>query len=382
MPDENKFRMMLQDLISDDPERASPSLEFMATQGTDSYPALFRALEDDDPRLRQAAAVASLTLSHPLGAGLTPALRVCLDDPEPEVRIAAAQALMIVSPEPSDVDPCLQTVIDLLSNLNCIAYALPLLKAFPPVQNAAPEDLIDCLDHKDPDLAIQAAQAIATVFPKSIDCALDLLKKLMKSPLLRTRCHSALALADMRTAAAPAVKSLIEMLEDVDGTVRSAALTALGCIASEGEQVIPALVRYLEDPNDKVKIAAAVALGRFEDEASAEIVRGFCLRVPPRDGLLFIALSESCIDVTIDVLARLEAYDDADSARPSVIKALRRKVASEFGPPEVESELPKFIIVYRRLDNWIQRREKSIGALIILSFVALLLCLMGWATGR
>ncbi|MDF1663736.1 MAG: HEAT repeat domain-containing protein [Planctomycetota bacterium] len=375
---DDKFKVILRDLISEDPVKAEPALEFMTTQDIDVYEPLFLAMQDSDSNLRQAAAVASLTLPYPLGAGLTPALRVCLDDPQPEVRIAAAQGLRDNSPEQSDVDRSFQTVVELLSNDNCVAYAVSLLKTFPRVKEEAPLALLELLNDKDPDMAISAADAIAWVFPQSIERALTLLQNLLKAPLSETRCKAALTLADIRKPAAPAVSSLIEIIDDEDSAVRCSVLRALGSILSHQSQVIPAIVQCLEDPNEDVQAVAALALGRFEDDAIPAIISSLQGQEPTIDILLLVALTEAGVDVMENVLAQLESESN-EPASPLFLESLRRKIESEVRQPEDESELPGIVIVYRRMDQWLQKWERSIGALIILIFITALLCLFGWA---
>lgn len=127
------------------------------------------------------------------------------------------------------------------------------------------------------------------------------LQKVLGDQDFSVRVHAALDLMVMGPEAQPAIRELLQLLEDEDeairnvatealerigkpaipeliaalnheaGTVRRGAVWALGKIGVEAERVLRKLMPLLHDPNDRVREATAWILGRMGAEAESTL---------------------------------------------------------------------------------------------------------------
>jgi HEAT repeat protein len=193
------------------------------TPATGDIPALIRALEDEDPDMRVAAANA-LGEIGPEAMEAVPALVwAALEDEDRDVRSVAVWALGGIEPEVAisvlsrvleDGDPDQVRTSAILGLRQSKGEAVPAL--------------IRALEDKDPDMRIAAVEVLGWIGPE----------------------------------VAEAVPVLIRVLEDdADPRVRESAAYELGYMGSEA---VPALTRALEDEDPGVRSAAAEALEQIE----------------------------------------------------------------------------------------------------------------------
>lgn len=98
--------------------------------------------------------------------------------------------------------------------------------------------------------------------------AIEPLLKMLKEPNRGAIASAAFALGELRSARA--IKSLIELLGEDDQTIRTNATEALAKI---GDPAVRALIEALEDPNWVTRNSAAIGLGELVNHSAGKILR-------------------------------------------------------------------------------------------------------------
>lgn len=197
---------------------------------------LFSLLEDDNSRVRKAAA-RSLSLAKG-NAPLASALSRALKDQDFSARWEAVWAFWSVGPD---------SVEELIESLREPEQREQSITVLSEIGRAAVPELVDALD--DPELSPQVLKTLELIGEGAVP---DLVRSLA-SRSLREPASEALGRIGLS-----AVPELIEALKDPD--IRQSAAEALGQME---EAACLQLVKALQDPGSGVRIGAARALGRL-----------------------------------------------------------------------------------------------------------------------
>ena len=218
-----------------------------------SVAALAGALERGGTRLKTSAAWA---LGEIESTKAIPALKSALRDGQASVRAAAADALGdIESPDPAeDLERLVGSDPDRRVRLEAIE-ALGDIE----VGRSAPV-LARVLEGNDVELSIAAVEAIGDL--DEVSTAPPQLVRAASSPDPELRHVVAHALAEIADPAT--VSTLTKLLTDSNRDVRLAAVQGLGEIGSQ--EAAPALTRALADADAEIRRAAAEALGEIEED--------------------------------------------------------------------------------------------------------------------
>jgi HEAT repeat protein len=275
-----------------------------------AVPALLEALKDQDPRVR-AEAASALGQIGPEGARATLLLVQQLSDPDEQAADSAARALTDMKPEPGCGVPALVALLakpDLKVRRRAVEalgkIGLPAIPGLLEIlkdgdltaRRGAAEALREmAVNFEDPEAeemagvaAIPLAEALKdedrwvrqcvgyalACLDEAAAPALHTLIALLDNPSRETRVASMSILHEL---GAPAVPSLLKALEDADPVVRSAAASSLGVppySPPPGAEVIAALLRALEDRDARVREAAAASLGSFIEALLREADQG------------------------------------------------------------------------------------------------------------
>jgi HEAT repeat protein len=202
----------------------------------EEMPAVVKALEDEDARVRLQAAE-DLGLSGTAAAAAVPALlRLKEQKAAPLLRVAAAKAL-------ARIDPKIETVVPLL---------------------------IEALKDKAGNVRKTAAESLGDLGPAS-QPAVEELVKAAKDPDPTVSWAAIDALGQIGPGAEAAVPTLIEALTDA-GT-RGAAVDALGQIGRKARPAVAALERLLQGEQVNVRWPAAASLVRIGSPGAKAGVR-------------------------------------------------------------------------------------------------------------
>ena len=217
-----------------------------------SVGALAGALERGGTRLRTSAAWALGEIESPKAI---PALRPALRDGQASVRAAAADALGdIESPDPAE------DLERLVANDPDRRVRLEAIEALGDIEvPRSAGTLAKVLEGNDLELSIAAVEAIGNLDDLSEAPAQLVRAASAPDPALRHVVAHALAeIADPST-----VPTLTRLLTDADREVRLAAVQGLGEIGAQ--EAAPALTKALADADPEIRRAAAEALGEIEE---------------------------------------------------------------------------------------------------------------------
>jgi HEAT repeat protein len=255
--------------------------------------ALIHALDDEDARVRAAAAESLGVLvyqllrvrppSRPAASELirkwidvaTRGLVLSLSDRDPRVRIAAATALGTMAQNPNPAPPTDEQVAALRDQSIAVRRrAARQVKGFP--DETPPPELVEALRDESAEVRAAAARALARFGPDLDRETPTLLAMLGHDETnVRKACDEALEAAWPNPAL---VSTLIESLASRDRTVRFHAAQLLGRIGPEASDAIPALIAALKEPSGSTYAdparGAARALGLMgpRPEAIAALV--------------------------------------------------------------------------------------------------------------
>jgi len=277
---------------------------------------LVKALADDDPGVRAAAALALGEISG-FGSEGTPALVKALGDPVEEVRRAAVRALGRTG------DP---------------AVAGALIRALADAEADVRAEVARSLGRLRGEVALAGLGQAAT----DVD------------PRVRAAALQSLAVVGRLGAAA----ELARGLSDPDGAVRL--IAAKGLIDRPSVSTAGALARALDDPAPGVPLAAAKALVRIRDPAAAAGLRKIAVmfRGELREDAV-LGLGEVPGPKSTEALVGLLAETDPD-LRPLAAKALGSGLHADASAalvevlddasPEVRREAAYSLAAYRRVE--------------------------------
>jgi lysophospholipase L1-like esterase len=240
-------------LVADRPPGPDP------LSGRSSLADLERALGDDDPRIRVAAARALGALGKAASAAVPPLLRALFDKSE-NVRSSAAQALWRIEPSPKEAVPGLVAALRSPDPYVRGFAAWALGNMGPDAREAIPA-LIEALREEEKAGRGTAILAVAKMGPLARD-AVPVLIEALRSPFSARRWNAARALGRMAEEARPAVLPLAAALRDENAHVRAYAARALGRLGPEARDQVPALEIAARDEDDRVRREAARALER------------------------------------------------------------------------------------------------------------------------
>ncbi|MCC6627006.1 MAG: HEAT repeat domain-containing protein [Chloroflexi bacterium] len=228
--------------------RRRPDVDRLAARG--DVPGLARALTDDEPAVRQAAA-AALVRCPPGPAA--PALALALADPDPTVRAAAGEALGRLDAAPA--------VAALRAQWRATPDEAPLLLAALgrlAADGAAWATLVEAASAPDPVVRVAAARALGR--RGDARSVAPLLAALADADAhVSASAVTALAAVGPERALAP----LTVVLADGAPPARALAAEALGAM-SDARALTP-LARALADPDPAVRAAALAAIDRLPE---------------------------------------------------------------------------------------------------------------------
>jgi HEAT repeat protein len=214
--------------------------------GPEDVPALVKALQHEDGRIR-AEAANDLGLIGPQAAEAVPALlKLSANDPEALTQLAAAKAVALLDPR----------------------------------NEAVFGRLIGALKEKHGRVRRRAAEDLGDLGPGA-KAAVPELVKAVKDADPGVRWASLDALGQIGPEAEAAVPALIEALDD--GDTRGAAVDALGLIGPKAQKAVPALGKLLRG-DEADRWPAAAALVRIGGPGSKAGVRYFLKTADPKGG--------------------------------------------------------------------------------------------------
>jgi len=242
------------------------AMQLLALPGLDARPALdtiLSQLASDDKFLRRAAAEALAAI----GPELLPRLRTLLDDNDPRVRAAAARAVAFIGvPARRLADKLLQRLQE-GEPAECIQAAL----AYWRVEGVseAPLAVLDYL-LKDVDLderweAVEVIGQIASEAQPPIKGLTEVLVNLLKDRDARVRAMAARWLWRRVRQSKPVVPLLRDVLSGRDVLARRIALETLGELDEEARPT-PLLVAALQERDPNLRLAAIEGLARVGDK--------------------------------------------------------------------------------------------------------------------
>lgn len=245
-----------------------------------AVPALIEQLEHEDASHRKAA-IQCLTMLDPEHArGATAALTAALDDESSAVHRAALGALEALGAEGEEVVVALARHIHssgaleqlLAQGANAVPALVSLLDADDPkTRKAALESLAS--------LEVDASEALGAVTVALDDlersvrrAALGAVEALSPSPerlvdLLIPRLDDKLAREQLVEQGEAAVEALVEVLSHDDPNLRKVALEAIASLEGTAASALPAVIERLEDEDNKVVRAAFKALESLPHDA-------------------------------------------------------------------------------------------------------------------
>lgn len=250
-------RAPAQELGSADPARREAAARLLGAGPLDvaGQVALRRALADEDPGVR-AAAAAGLAST----AAAAPWLFAALADPHEGVRAEAARALARLRPAAEVALPGLQAA--LRSDDGYVrGFGAWMLGELGPAAAPAVADLAAALERESDERPGVAAQALAKLGPAALEAAPALCRAL-KADAPRRRWNAAITLGRLGPAGHDAaLVPLRAAAKDPDGRVRAQAALALGRLAAGDAETVALLTRTLSDEWPDARALAARALG-------------------------------------------------------------------------------------------------------------------------
>ena len=196
------------------------------------------------------------------------ALIADLDHPDKPTIRAAVDQLIELARESAQVRSALDLRLNASGHRNYwpVAYILGHL---PQPSGAAIRNLLDTLDHREPDIRWACSLLLAKIAQRET-AVIELLIELCRHGTANQRRMAIYCLRDLELKDAASLHALIESLADSDATVRVAAVTSLKNRTDDTERVREALLQsYLTDADIKVRNAAAVTLANIGSPSEA-----------------------------------------------------------------------------------------------------------------
>lgn len=132
---------------------------------------------------------------------------------------------------------------------------------------AAIENLLNALDHREPDIRWACALLLQRI-ARAETVVVELLVGLCKSGTPNQKRMALYCLRDLQLSDAGSLQAMLGLLLDGEASVRVAAVTSLKNRTDDGNRVRQELLqRYLEDVDIKVRNAAAVTLAQLGSPA-------------------------------------------------------------------------------------------------------------------
>ena len=175
---------------------------------------------------------------------------------------AAVDKLIALATDSEDVRASLNRRLSELGHRNYwpVAY---ILGHQPQPPGAAIRNLLDVLDHREPDIRWAIALLLIRI-AKGEGSVIHLLIELCKTGTANQKRMAIYCLRDLQLSDGESLQALTNSLADSDFSVRVAAVTSLKTRSDIDEGVRDALLRvYLNDAEIKVRNAAAVTLASF-----------------------------------------------------------------------------------------------------------------------
>ncbi len=333
-------------------------VDFFRATGKASVPALIAKLSANDAYTRRLAAN-GLTLIGAEARAAIPGLTALLKDSDVEVRREAARALAKMGPEGRAAVPLL--IQDLKrrgpQGLPFLYDATVALEEIGAPAKEAVDPLLDVLTTGDPWLHTYAIHTLGRIGPEARAAVTPLHRRLNdKNVFVRVEAAGALwridprqegvlpvliaalddpkgfaaaaeALAEIGTAARPAVPSLVRMLKDTDERW-SAGANALGRLGIPAPEALPLLKPKLRHASGRFRVLAAKALARLDrvDERILEVLK---TSLRDQDGTVRYQAAEAMGIIGAPARPCLPAlacalWDASDDVRKAAADALKR----------------------------------------------------------
>ncbi|MDQ7780410.1 MAG: HEAT repeat domain-containing protein [Planctomycetota bacterium] len=317
--------LALVEMIED--SEARDALEKM---GSACVPALMKTLGNANGEVR-GNCVKVLGRLRPVTSEVRDALLGLLGtDKDPKVRLEIAYEIGRWATEAASVVPALtETLRD--SDADVRLNAVYSLGRFGPAAKSASLQLISMLRDSDETARNAATDSLCQIGAPPLEAIPDLMKRLSDGNE-RVRRTCAWLLGQLGAQAKPAVDALAKALDDKDPQVRNYAAEALGLIGPGAAPAADALARCLRDPEPAVRISAAFALGAIGDKAKphtkalTELLQDKESRVRVWAALALARLASLTAEAGMPIV--LEALKtDCDTMRSS-----GAEIAGAFGP--------------------------------------------------
>jgi HEAT repeat protein len=244
----------------------------LAKIGRASEPAVVAALSRSNPEARR---LGLLLLPHVgLSPEAVPIVRDCLKDADPRSRQAALAALVSVHEESS------AEVVEALhdENLQVTAQAVEALARHLEDGESAIPRLAELLSRQ-PSLRLSALRALGAFGPRAA-AALPQVEERLDDPESVVRIEAIQAWIRLRPERETAVSKLAKIAaSDEDGVVRIAAAGAQFDLGAQPAEVLPPLIQLLHSPTLTEAEAAANTLGEISCEAAQSQVPALLIRL-------------------------------------------------------------------------------------------------------
>lgn len=233
-------------------------------------------------------------------------LKLVLSSPYLSDRRAALDSLQWIGPDAVDAVP---EIINALYDEEdrVISIAISALGRIGPGAVAAVPDLMQIFQEKNKWYSCDAAYALGSIG----EGAFESIPVLIAEIETNGKClkKAAEVLGQFGEAAAPAVSSLIKLLNNENDEIRELTVRALGNIGEPASEAIPSLIKRLDDKNKKVWCGAVVALSKIG-------------KIPAETAPTLATLLDQgyCMGALIDTLELMGP--DAALAVPALIKIL------------------------------------------------------------
>jgi HEAT repeat protein len=229
--------------------------------------ALIRALGDNDTRAGERAAAVLAQISGPI---LVPDFIESLRDLDGDVRANAAYALGVIGPEAKEAVPYLIEALededdDVRKNV------VVALEKIGPEPGVIPT-LIRAMEDESAFVRVTATQALGRIGPEAVPALIEALQD--EDSTTRKNAANALwyvyANHEIGPETREVVLALIQALQDEDRFVREMAAYALGGIGPEASEAVPALITALMDDEGQVTYFSSHALKYITGEDFGE----------------------------------------------------------------------------------------------------------------
>lgn len=235
-----------------------------ATRASDHVEDLVKALQDAEAKVR-AAAAAALGFPGPNARLGIPALVKALDDADPSVRAAAAGALAGTSGEAPTTEAT-EALLRMLGGEDANFRAVA-AAALGQVGDPRGVSALEKIARDDPDMMMRtmAVQSLGSLGPEGAG-ALEAIVAALEESDANLATGACMALYSLGTLAAEAARPLRQATKHADENVRQCALMALRAIGPPSEETRAVFVAALDDPADSVRGQAVVAVGELGSE--------------------------------------------------------------------------------------------------------------------